>query len=251
MSNPLNRVLDWLRAGYPDGVPPTDVSPLLVLLSRTLRPEELDEIVAAVIRENPQGDIDARDVHGAIENLTDTPATPASVRAVAARLAAVGWPLSESPDDDQLREIQRTPAPGAASADAADAAGPTTASAPEPASSPDPASAPASAPDLPPSEHQNLAQRILAWLTEGYPEGIPPTDRLPLMALLRRRLTDAEVEQIARRLVDDARSPEIDAADAGALITRYTRELPAESDLTRLASHLAAKGWPLRSSRRD
>ncbi|EWS81063.1 DUF3349 domain-containing protein [Brachybacterium phenoliresistens] len=216
MSNPLNRVLDWLRAGYPDGVPPTDVSPLLALLSRTLRPEELDEIVAAVIRENPQGDIDARDVHGAIEHLTDTPATPASVRAVAARLAAVGWPLSEAPDDDQLREIQRTPAP-----------------------------------DLPASEHQNLAQRILAWLTEGYPEGIPPTDRLPLMALLRRRLTDEEVEQIARRLVDDARSPEIDAADAGALITRYTRELPAESDLTRLASHLAAKGWPLRSSRRD
>lgn len=218
-TGPLGKVLGWLRAGYPDGVPPTDFYPLLALLTRTLEPEELDEIVAAVIRQKPQGDIRAEDVRAALERLKSTPVTPADVRAVAARLAAVGWPLSDAPDEEVLREIAE-----------------------KDRTSPSPA---ADAPTAP-----NLAQRILAWLTEGYPEGIPPTDRLPLMALLRRRLTDEEVAEIASRLVDDARSPEIDAVDAGTLITRYTHDLPSEADMARLASHLAAKGWPLRSSHR-
>ncbi|MFC0674031.1 DUF3349 domain-containing protein [Brachybacterium hainanense] len=213
MANPLSAVLDWLHAGYPDGVPPHDFYPLLALLTRTLQPQELDEIVATLIRENPDGDICPEDVHQAIERLKEATVAPEDVRAVAARLAAVGWPLSEAPDDRQLADVAEN-----------------------------------AAADLP--EPPNLVQRIIAWLTEGYPEGIPPTDRLPLLALLRRRLTDEEVAQVASRLVDDARaSRRIDPIDAGTLITRYTDTLPSESDMARLASHLAAKGWPLRAGR--
>ncbi|WP_162562002.1 DUF3349 domain-containing protein, partial [Mycolicibacterium brumae] len=35
-TNAADNVLDWLRAGYPNGVPPKDYFPLLALLTRTL-----------------------------------------------------------------------------------------------------------------------------------------------------------------------------------------------------------------------
>ena len=38
---------------------------------------------------------------------------------------------------------------------------------------------------------------VLEWLRAGYPEGVPPKDRFPLVALLRRAaLTDAQVQEI-------------------------------------------------------
>ena len=30
--------------------------------------------------------------------------------------------------------------------------------------------------------------KIVAWISAGYPEGVPGPDRVPLLALLRRRL---------------------------------------------------------------
>lgn len=230
MPSPLTRVLDWLRAGYPDGVPATDVVPLLALLTRTLRPEEVEQIASTVIRENPDGDIGPADVRGVIERLKDDAVTSADVRKVAARLASVGWPLSDTPDPttpEQLAPAADLPASPAGTAPGTPGAVP----------------APSTSDAVPGPD--GLAQRILAWLTAGYPEGIPPTDRVPLMALLERRLTDAEVAEIAERLVGSAHGDGIQRADAGSLITRYTDELPSDTDLSRVASELAAKGWPL------
>jgi transcription-repair coupling factor (superfamily II helicase) len=38
---------------------------------------------------------------------------------------------------------------------------------------------------------------VLDWLVAGYPTGIPPKDYVPVLALLRRRLTEDEVRQVA------------------------------------------------------
>ena len=46
--NVVSRVLDWLRAGYPDGVPQQDYVALLGILRRHLTDEEIVEIVANV-----------------------------------------------------------------------------------------------------------------------------------------------------------------------------------------------------------
>jgi uncharacterized protein DUF3349 len=48
-----------------------------------------------------------------------------------------------------------------------------------------------------------LLTRIVAFLRAGYPEGVPANDYIPLLALLRRRLSDDEVdtERVKRRLV--------------------------------------------------
>ena len=39
--------------------------------------------------------------------------------------------------------------------------------------------------------------KIVAWITAGYPEGVPGPDRVPLLALLKRRLTDDEVARLS------------------------------------------------------
>jgi len=84
--------------------------------------------------------------------------------------------------------------------------------------------------------------KIVAWLQAGYPDGIPATDRVPLMALLSRRLTNDEVKAVARDLI---RRGEFDHIDIGVLITEITDALPRNEDVERVRTRLAAKGWPL------
>ncbi|WP_166909083.1 DUF3349 domain-containing protein [Mycobacterium sp. DL440] len=84
--------------------------------------------------------------------------------------------------------------------------------------------------------------KIAAWLNAGYPEGVPGPDRVPLLALLTRRLTNDEVKAVARDLIDRG---DFDHIDIGVLITQITDELPRAEDVERVRARLAAKGWPL------
>jgi uncharacterized protein DUF3349 len=84
--------------------------------------------------------------------------------------------------------------------------------------------------------------KIVAWITAGYPEGVPGPDRVPLFALLSRRLTDDEVKAVAKALIDRS---EFDQVDIAVLISEVTDELPTPEDIARVRARLAAKGWPL------
>ncbi|MDX1883394.1 DUF3349 domain-containing protein [Mycolicibacterium sp. 120270] len=84
--------------------------------------------------------------------------------------------------------------------------------------------------------------KIVAWITAGYPEGVPGPDRVPLFALLKPRLSDDEVKTVVRELISRS---EFDHVDIGVLITQLTDELPAPDDVERVRTRLAAKGWPL------
>jgi Protein of unknown function (DUF3349) len=84
--------------------------------------------------------------------------------------------------------------------------------------------------------------KIVAWITSGYPEGLPGPDRVPLFALQKPRLTDDEVKTVAQELMDRG---EFDHVDIGVLITQITDELPAPEDIERVRNRLAAKGWLL------
>jgi hypothetical protein len=84
--------------------------------------------------------------------------------------------------------------------------------------------------------------KIVAWINAGYPEGVPGPDRVPLFALLKRRLTDDEVKAVAQGLLERG---EFDHVDIGVLITELTDELPLPEDIARVRDRLATKGWPL------
>ena len=87
---------------------------------------------------------------------------------------------------------------------------------------------------------------IVAWLRAGYPDGIPPTDYFPVLALLSRRLSNDEVREVARDLVH---RDGFDDVDIGVLITQMTDQLPSPEDVERVRGRLAAKGWPLDNAR--
>lgn len=84
---------------------------------------------------------------------------------------------------------------------------------------------------------------IIAFLRAGYPAGAPATGHVPLLALLRRRVTDDEVIAISRKLVAPRPQP-IDTADIGVEITHVTDEMPSADDIARIRRQLAATGRP-------
>ncbi|TSD95121.1 DUF3349 domain-containing protein [Skermania sp. ID1734] len=83
---------------------------------------------------------------------------------------------------------------------------------------------------------------IIGWLRAGYPEGVPESDYVPLLALLTRRLSDEEVDQITDALVDLGDLP-VSKTDIAVMITKVTNEMPLEVDVDRVRSRLAAGGW--------
>jgi hypothetical protein len=93
----LTTIVSWLRAGYPDGVPPTDYFPVLALLSRRLSTDEVTAVAQELMR---QGEIDHIDIGVAITQLTDNLPTPADIERVRERLAAKGWPLDDPRDSE-------------------------------------------------------------------------------------------------------------------------------------------------------
>ena len=93
------RILDWLRAGYPEGVPGADRVPLLALLRNTpLTEDQVKEVVAHITATDSSaladGQIDRDEIEAFIAEVTHHDAGPENVRRVAAKLAAAGWPLS-------------------------------------------------------------------------------------------------------------------------------------------------------------
>lgn len=90
--------------------------------------------------------------------------------------------------------------------------------------------------------NNNFLTRIIDWLRAGYPEGVPPTDTYPVLALLSRRLSTDEVKLVAKELMDRGG---FDHIDIGVAITQMTDELPTPGDIERVRERLAAKGWPL------
>jgi hypothetical protein len=84
---------------------------------------------------------------------------------------------------------------------------------------------------------------IIDWLRAGYPDGVPESDYIPLLALLRRRLSADEVRQIAAELAAAGDIP-ADKTDIQVMITRVTNEMPSETDASRVQARLEAHAWP-------
>ena len=101
----LVRVLDWLRAGYPDGVPGSDRVPLLALLRATpLTEEQVKEVVRHITQADSaalaDGEITENEIEVFIKDVTHHDAGPENINRVAAKLAAAGWPLAATAEVD-------------------------------------------------------------------------------------------------------------------------------------------------------
>lgn len=93
------RILDWLRAGYPSGVPKQDYVALLGLLRRRLTTTEVDDIAGELALLAAQGEVvTTDDVERLVQQATLDAASDEDVRRVSAHLAAGGWPLTDDPN---------------------------------------------------------------------------------------------------------------------------------------------------------
>ena len=180
-------VLQWIREGYPEGVPDDETAALLAVLHERIGGDRALDVLRRLHQDGM---------------ITDTAAAAllpddAQMRRVSAKLVLGGWPLAGDEEDD----------------------------------------------DAPPKEGSALA-RIVSWLREGYPGGVPEHDYMPLIALLERRLTRSEVKKIAKALRRADVSP-AGPSDIAAAITEYTHTEPSDNDLRRVRDQLAKKGWPV------
>lgn len=89
----LNKIVEWLRAGYPEGVPDVDYLPLFALLGSQLTNDEVAAIAEELETESKPESAEA--IRHAVTAVTDHQASDADVNRVRARLAGAGWPLAK------------------------------------------------------------------------------------------------------------------------------------------------------------
>jgi len=93
----LSKIITWLRAGYPEGVPEHDYIPLFALLGSQLTNDEVtligDELAFSSDPESAEA------IKKAIADVTHTKPTEADINRVRSHLAAGGWPLAAPPRD--------------------------------------------------------------------------------------------------------------------------------------------------------
>ncbi|MBX4167094.1 DUF3349 domain-containing protein [Rhodococcus pyridinivorans] len=122
-------VLDWLRAGYPEGIPAKDHFALLAVLERRLTDEELLEAIetaAATASEHPERQVDHDTLRKIVAGVIHEEPDPQDVERVREQLVAAGWPvvggeLSRGDEAAEPVEPDTQPTTGTTAAPASDA----------------------------------------------------------------------------------------------------------------------------------
>lgn len=97
-SSRLQAVVNWLRAGYPNGVPEHDYVPLFALLRRQLSVDEISEVATTLSRAAHPGEvIDRIDAGVEISKVTDEPPRDEDIARVRTTLEGAGWPFDDQP----------------------------------------------------------------------------------------------------------------------------------------------------------
>lgn len=93
-------------------------------------------------------------------------------------------------------------------------------------------------------------QSVLGWLHQSYPDGIPRTDYYPLLALLKRSLTEDEVVHAAFSVLKDSDPDDPVTVEQIREAIRDTAEKEATpEEVNQVAARLAMVGWPLADHR--
>lgn len=100
-------------------------------------------------------------------------------------------------------------------------------------------------------EHQEgFVDNVVGWLHDGYPQGVPPKDYFPLLALLMRSLTEEEVVKAAHTVLrqSDVDTPVTETQIRDAIHEVIEKE-PNPEEINQVAARLASVGWPLENGR--
>ncbi|MCW2527166.1 MAG: hypothetical protein JWM76_2026 [Pseudonocardiales bacterium] len=95
--SPVTKVLNWLKAGYPEGIPKRDFPSVLMVLHRNLTDAEIESIADNLALESISNDsepVTAGHIRAMVRGHAFQTATPEDLRRVSAVLAQGGWPLA-------------------------------------------------------------------------------------------------------------------------------------------------------------
>ena len=95
------------------------------------------------------------------------------------------------------------------------------------------------------AENQSVLDNVLAWLHQGYPEGVPPKDYFALLALLKRSLTEEEVVTAAQSVLKKSDSDTVTEDEIRQAVHAVIEKEPNPEEIHQVASRLASVGWPL------
>jgi hypothetical protein len=97
--------------------------------------------------------------------------------------------------------------------------------------------------------NQTVLDNVLGWLHQGYPEGVPQTDYFPLLALLKRSLTEEEVIQAAQSILKTTDSDTVTEQQIRTAVQAVIDKEPNPEEIHQVAARLASVGWPLATAR--
>lgn len=100
------------------------------------------------------------------------------------------------------------------------------------------------------TENQSVLDNVLGWLHEGYPEGVPSKDYFPLLALLKRSLTEDEVVKAAQSVLKSTDSETVTEDELRQAVQDVIAKEPNPEEIHQVASRLASVGWPLATASR-
>ena len=98
------------------------------------------------------------------------------------------------------------------------------------------------------TENRTVLDNVLGWLHEGYPEGVPQKDYFPLLALLKRSLTEEEVVKAAQSILKATDSETVTEDQIRDAVHAVIEKEPNPEEIHQVAARLASVGWPLAAS---
>jgi hypothetical protein len=93
----------------------------------------------------------------------------------------------------------------------------------------------------------SVLRSVVAFVRAGYPQGVPEHDYVPLFALLRRRLSEDEVREVADSLIAASPHPDVTAQVIRHAIESHIQQSALDDDVERVRRHLAEVGLDLDS----
>lgn len=93
--------------------------------------------------------------------------------------------------------------------------------------------------------NQGVLESVLGWLHQGYPDGVPQKDYFPLLALLKRSLTEEQVVRAAQAVLKGSESDTVSEEEIRCAVEKVIEKEPNPEEIHQVAARLASVGWPL------
>ena len=96
--SPISKILSWLNAGYPEGIPQRDFPSVLLVLHQNLSDEDIESVADQLALQsvsNGAEPVSADQIRAMVREHSFQSASEDDVRRVSAALAQGGWPLAQ------------------------------------------------------------------------------------------------------------------------------------------------------------